>query len=360
MSNNSDWKAVLAIILSKHNSAHSSRDKRVANRTIEARSQALYRWLGVLRRLGYDPDPRHLGGTHIDRLMEYWTANPVIAPRCKKKGVPMLDKPYSAAYIQQQLSILRVFAEWIGKPGMVRPPQHYVTDLSLVKRTYTAQIDKSWEGSGQNTEELISRVARIDEMVAIQLEMMWQFGLRRKEAVMFRPHLAVVPAHAIPGTHHACERYAVFIEVKRGTKGGRTRFAAIRTESQKATIERACRLAPTATSHLGQPNMTLAQALKRFDYVVRKAGITKQQLGITPHGLRHQFAGDLFFDLTDREPPVRRGKHFVAPEGIKAAYLEVAHQLGHARIQISNAYLGSPVRRRTGKTPGATPSQPGN
>jgi len=41
-------------------------------------------------------------------------------------------------------------------------------------------------------------VARIDDRVAIMLELVWRTGLRRKEAMMFQPHLAVVPAGLVP------------------------------------------------------------------------------------------------------------------------------------------------------------------
>lgn len=341
MSNNSNWRNALNAIIKQHNAAHSSRNKPVSHRTSEAREQGLFRWFSLLRDLDYTPKPKNMNGDHIKVLMRYWTASPAIAPRCKKFGVQMLDRPYSPAYIQQQLSILRVFCEWIGKPGMVRPPEHYVTDKKLVRRTYIAQEDKGWVSRGKDIGALIERVAAIDGRVAAQLNLMWQFGLRRKEAVMFCPHDAVVDCSQVPAAHHASELYAVFLRLKAGTKGGRLRYAAIRTEQQQRAIEQALFYTPHPKSHMGHPDLTLKQSLKRFDNVIRKAGITKQQLGITPHGLRHQFAGDLYFDVSNAVAPVRGGDARVDANMLKAAYLEVAHQLGHARPRISAAYLGS-------------------
>ncbi|HJV74161.1 MAG TPA: integrase domain-containing protein [Noviherbaspirillum sp.] len=347
MGNNRNWKRKLQAILDEHNDAHGARNKSVSHSTASARAHALFRIFTLLRRLGFTPDPKNLDGTHIVRLVQYWTADPAISQRCQERGVPMLAQPYSAAYIQQQLSFLRVFSKWIGKPGMVLVPEHYVADPSLVSRTYTAIADKSWAGNSVNVEEAIAAVARIDEYVAAQLNLMLHFGLRRKEAVMFCPHAAIVPAHAIPANHPVSDQYVAFLRVKRGTKGGRLRFTAVRTDAQRRALDHTLRLAPYSTSHIGRPGLSLKQSLDRFDNVMRKAGISMKQLGVTPHGLRHQFAGDLFFDITELPAPARGGHLEADPDVIQAAYLEVARQLGHNRPQISNAYLGSPVNAKS-------------
>lgn len=347
MSNNNNWKRKLQAILDKHNWRHATRNKGVSHNTENARAQALFRWIGLLHDAGFKPPPEGVRGKHIIWLMRYWTADPTVASRCQEKGVPMLDHPYSAAYIQQQLSFLRVFAGWINKPGMVLPALRYSREASLVKRTYTAQTDKSWAGNGIDALRMIEAVASIDEYVAAQLGVQLAFGLRRKEAIMFLPHAAIVPSHALPASHAVGERYAAFLRIKKGTKGGRLRFTAIHTALQHQALERAKRLAPYPTSHLGHPGKTLYQSLKRFENVVRKAGITRENIGVTPHGLRHQFAGDLFFNLTEVPAPVRGGDPLLDADVLRAAYLEVARQLGHNRPQISNAYLGTPSGRGT-------------
>lgn len=347
MSNNRNWKSRLQAILNQHNHRHGKRNKGVSHSTQAARAAGLFRCLDLLRRLGLDPDPEHLRGKHVRLLMQYWTADPAIAPLCAQRNVAMRDQPYSAAYIQQQLSFLRVFATWIGKPGMVLPPQRYVSDSALVARRYSAQHDKSWSGHGLDIDQVIASVAQIDERVAAQLCLMRHFGLRRKEAVMFCPHAAIVPAHAIPASQPVSATYLAFLKVKRGTKGGRLRFTAVRTDAQRQALDWARSLARFPTSHLGHPDLTLKQALDRFDNVVRKAGISRKRLGVTPHGLRHQFAGDLYVELTALPPPVRGGDIETDPGVMHAAYLEVARQLGHNRPQISGAYLGSAARSGT-------------
>jgi integrase len=78
--------------------------------------------------------------------------------------------------------------------------------------------------------------------------------------------------------------------------------------------------------------------------------------GVTPHGLRHQFAGDLYFEITTVEPLVRGGRAPLDAAAMQAAYLEVARQLGHSRPGISNTYLGSAVPVKTAPGPSGTPA----
>ncbi|WP_395398818.1 hypothetical protein ACHMW6_18610 [Pseudoduganella sp. UC29_106] len=88
---------------------------------------------------------------------------------------------------------------------------------------------------------------------------------------------------------------------------------------------------------------------------MRQVGLTKKELGVTPHGLRHQFAGDLYFDIARVKAPVRGGEVVIDRAVMLDAYRQVARQLGHNRPQISNAYLGQPrVMRRKVATVGGS------
>jgi integrase len=171
---------------------------------------------------------------------------------------------------------------------------------------------------------------------------MLAFGLRRKEAVMFVPRLAEVPAHALPASA-APGTYLAFLRIKRGTKGGRVRYTAIRNPAQSRALAAALDAAPNGR-HIGYPGLSLKQALRRFSNTLHRAGVSRRELGVTGHGLRHQFAADLYVELTDFEPPVRGGE-VIDPATMEAAYLAVAVALGHGRPQIAGAYLG----RRDGR-----------
>ena len=136
----------------------------------------------------------------------------------------------------------------------------------------------------------------------------------------------------------------LFLRVERGTKGGRLRFVAIRNDDQRKALELALQFAAHPSSHLGHPGLSLKQSLKRFDNVMQKAGVTRKRLGVTAHGLRHQFAQEFHVELTDVQAPVRGGDVCADPETLKAALLEIARQLGHNRRRLRNAYRGSPAR----------------
>lgn len=336
-----DWREQLAAIIDQRNEMHAFRYKVVSHNTRAARRQALFRMFALLRRLGYATAPDNLGERHVAALVRYWCAG-------TEQGAPVRPHPFSAAYIQQQLSILRVYAGWIGKPGLVRAAEAYAHDPALVARSYPARRDRSWDGNGVDTQALIDQVAARDRHVGVQLRLMLAFGMRRKEAVMFWPHVAEVPFYALPGGLAAAERWVSFLRIKRGTKGGHLRYTAVRSDAQRVALDDARALVTTRHGHVGCPGLSLKQALDRFSNVVRGAGMTRKALGVTAHGLRHQFANDLYFEIARVRSSVRGGDPALDPAVRRDAYRQVAEQLGHHRPQISTAYLGS-VRRRGGK-----------
>jgi len=341
------WKRELADIVDRFNDRHKDREKLISHATRSARRQGIFRIFVLLHQLGFRARPRNLSVRHIHALVDYWTAKPGLAGLRKVDAtIPYPVRPYSAAYIQQQLSFLRAYVGWIGKRGMVQCAEHYVGDKQLVARSYSAGRDLSWAGNGVDALSAIEKLAKIDKHVAVQLQMMTAFGLRRKEAVMFAPHAAEVPQHALPEAHRSDAKYLGFLKIKRGTKGGRLRYTAIRTDEQRAALAAAESIARGRSGHIGRPGLSLRQSLDLFSNVVRQVGLTKKELGVTPHGLRHQFAGDLYFEIAKVKAPVQDGEPLVDAASMKDAYRQVARQLGHNRPQISNAYLGSPHVRR--------------
>lgn len=341
MSNNPNWKATLQAIINRHNHRHAKRHKDVAERTKAARASALFVLFRQLRDLGFQLNPEHLDGNHVKHLFWYWTCDSQIEGRCRQYGVPMLPQSHSAAYLQFLASTLRTFAQWIDKPGLIQPLERYGMDAALFARTYVALEDKGWESHGIDIAQLLQRVACIDERVAIMLELVWRVGLRRKEAVMLQPWLAVKPAGLMPIDQPVAEEYIACLSVYRGTKGGRLRLIPLVSEVQREAIARAKKYVTFPTAYLGHPHMTLLQALDRYKNVLSSAGITKKVLGVTGHGLRHQFAGDKFFDLAHIACPVRGGDPLHDPELLERVLGAVSQQLGHNRPQITQTYCGS-------------------
>lgn len=352
-----DWKGDLQRLIDRHNGRHAVRSKTVSHSTQAARASGLFRIFKLLRSAGFKIGPSSLGGRHIDFLMGYWTADRTIEAALRLRGstLPLLETPLSAAYIQQQLSFLRALSDWIEKPGLVRPAQSYGCDPALVTRASNATRDRTWSAANVDVGQVVAEVGQIDAVVRLQLELILAFGLRRKEAVMFCPTLAEVPVFALPAGAGS-ERYLAFVRVKRGTKGGRVRYTAIRNDYQRDVLRRALAAAPHRGSHVGRPGLSLKQSLDRFSNVLHRCGVTQRALGVTAHGLRHEFASDLYYELTHVPPPIKGGMPSTDPAVMEHAYLEVAQQLGHGRARITGAYLGS---RSDGRRPAQwTPEMP--
>ena len=207
MSNNRLWKRKLQDKIDEHNHRHGRKPKGVSNKTMHERATSLFRAFGLLRRLGYQLDPNGLAGRHIQVLVDYWTCNVRVADLCHQHGVDMLGRAHSTAYIQQQLSFLRVYANaWIGKPGMVHPLGDYVDDPVRFTRSYAATKDRSWEGNEVEFDSVVEKVGAIDQRVAAQLALLLAFGLRAQG----RAHV-----------HAACRR-CVSRECPRLTASGRS------------------------------------------------------------------------------------------------------------------------------------------
>jgi integrase len=89
-------------------------------------------------------------------------------------------------------------------------------------------------------------------------------------------------------------------------------------------------------------SLTKTQALRRFTYVLERFGITKAQLGVTAHGLRHEFANRRLEHL-GVVSPVRDGAEGQQPgQEEAAAKLIVSEELGHSRLDVTTAaYFGT-------------------
>ena len=90
---------------------------------------------------------------------------------------------------------------------------------------------------------------------------------------------------------------------RRAVKGGRVRFIPLDNPARLAAVEFAQDVVRGRDSHMGNPANELKQNLRRFDYVMEKFGITFRELGVTPHGLRHEVLIQFFGDQSG-EPSV--------------------------------------------------------
>lgn len=299
------WKASLAAVLKAHNRAR--HDGAVASfATQDKRADVLYAGFERLRQLNFRMETvMSLRGKHIEALAKDWHA-----------------RGFSASTVHNSLSIFRTFAEWIGKAGMVRGVEHYLGPGTSA-RSSIANQDKTWSGHGVDVAAKIEQVRQKDVRVALQLQLQLAFGLRAREAMQLRPHIADKGA---------------YLNVTHGTKGGRDRVEPIRTPEQRALLDHAKTVCATRSSSTSDPQRSLAQWKNHYYQVVRSCGITRKD-GITSHGLRHQYANGRYRDLTGSDSPVRGGAP-VDRDTDRAAREVVAEELGHSREAVTTHYLG--------------------
>lgn len=256
------------------------------------------------------------------------------------------EQQHAEGTIQWRISILRRFLSWIGRESVI--PKGRIWRQTLHEhgiragtngRSNIAVLAKGWVDLGIDPKPIIAAVWQDEPVAGCCLEMMWALGLRFSETVQIQPRIS---------------DKGEYISVYRGTKGGKLREVPFSTDSakrawQREVLERAKVLADKHPKGiLAVRGLRLEQMKNRLRYLVRQHGVNKRQLGISPHGLRHQFGTDLFRDLTglpapvlEQLPPAAYVEH---AEKVRWALLEVSRQMGHERPSISAAYLSSVPR----------------
>ena len=337
---------VLALILRRHNWEHAVKAKGVGHRTAQARGRLcvwVFRFLRDNPVKAFKLDPRSFSGRHADFVLAYWCAE-------AKAG------RLAPATIPTYYSHLKTFTGWIGKPKLLKPIQAYFDDPALYRRSGVTTEDKSWRGAGVDVAAVVRNVEGYDVHAAACLWLMLAFGLRFKESLMLRPHVDVVTACQAAGKSGADREDAdaadEYLDTHRGTKGGRQRYLPIDDPLCRHALTYARDVAKGPHGSVSNPNLTLVQAMRRLRYVMERFGITKRDLRVVPHGLRHQFAADRSRGATGHPPPVAGGSAVPGAVDV-AARREVSTLLGHGRPQITNAYLSQSAAMRASRPSGA-------
>ncbi|HEY0183302.1 MAG TPA: integrase domain-containing protein [Rhodopila sp.] len=271
--------------------------------------------------------PRKLGQKHIQAMVRVWQAAHLVP-----------------ATIQTYFSFLRGFSGWIGKPGMVRDPAHYGMQLDEYRRSEAAQRDRSWSAQSVDIDAVITRICDHNRYVGASLRLIRAFGLRRKEALMLRPHREVVEFEAT-GLPLEQPEAQLCLRIGAGAKGGRERFIPLDTPERMAALAHAQQIAGDQDAHMGNPARDLKYNLHRFSHVLEQFGITSRALGVTAHGLRHEALIDHYRQIAGKDPPVRGGG--ASGEFDRPAREAVARLAGHSRTRVADAYLGRSARPAT-------------
>jgi len=302
------WKATFNAIMKRHNGYTADGGKAASYATQQQRKDTLLKGFRDLRAMGFKFNTvLAFRGKHMEKLVAKWEKDRL-----------------SPSTLQNRISTFRTFAIWAGKPGMVLPAEHYVSRPDAIKRSYVATEPKTWSGKGIASQNVIDAVRSDNKRFGDALALQRLFGLRSKESLLLRPHIA--------------DKGNILI-VSHGTKGGRDRFVPIETPEQR-------KLLGEIKSYIGKcecfvpKDKTYAQFRNQYYYLLRKHGISREQ-GITAHGLRHEHLNELYEKTTGHKSPVEGGELRKTDKLLDSFGRQiVAERAGHNRESISSVYIG--------------------
>ena len=303
------------------------RNRAVSEATKTTYGNGLIRIINDLRKLNIRvQNIGELSKRHAQHLIKFW-----------------LDSGFSERTVQGKISILRRFLTLIGKGNAIPRGnalkewmKEYGVEIPVWAQTVATE-SKAWDENGINPHEVIEKMTALCEITASQLEMQWAFGLRMKESLMINPSRSDL---------------GDALRVLHGTKGGLGRDIPFDESPeiaawQRDVLNRAKAVAAqNSKGILAIPGKSLKQSMSHFYYCTNKLGISQSKLGITAHGLRHQYAARRYEELSGMPVPVsgKAGRIQITPEVRdldKAARQEVSLALGHFRDSVTKAYIGS-------------------
>lgn len=255
-------------------------------------------------------------GEGLRRLEE--VSRDTVAAYGRELATRVENQELSPAYAQNLVSAVNTVMSAVtrGQWESVSPTKHAgISERSSVRETPATSTDRaSYE---QAREYLSERGQAIADMAR-------DLGLRSKEASLIDAQKAADQA-----------RETGSVTISDGTKGGRPRGLENLSKRQIATLERAREVQGGDRSMI-PADQTWAQFREGELRDTREA---LQDRGIDGlHDLRSGYAGDRYQDLTGQRPPVEGGE--VSREADQAAREQIAAELGHGRIDVTNSYLG--------------------
>ncbi|MCR4470080.1 integrase domain-containing protein [Burkholderia sp. SCN-KJ] len=283
-------------------------------KTQEYRATAICKAFVELREGGFAlQTPWSLKTKHVEYLVDRWVKD-----------------QQSGGTIENKLTYLRALAQWLGKANLVGTLGDYVDRREAgLERSYVATEDKSWVANGVDAVAKIAEIAQTCPYTAVQLKLQAAFGLRVEESFMLRAVEAVRDPH--------------MLAVTRGTKGGRPRQVPI--ERKIAILEEAARLSNGVTGSTIPAGRTLKQWRDWYYYVLGKHGVTKSGIGVTSHGLRHEYLQTLYEQVAEVPAPIKGSSSRPDPAAHDEAKRRVVEAAGHSRVSKANAYLSTFTRQ---------------
>lgn len=316
------WRSELSGLLSEF---RRNNGNVASERTKDATAEAVNAFMKVLHEMGYKVQKlSNVGDRHITAVVREWFLNRGLRPKT----------------IQNYVSRLKVVFAQIGKPNLVRSWQDYLPEVpaeQLVIKT-AAEKSKGFTANGVDVASCIAAADRANERFGLMLRLELAFGLRREEVLHCRPWIA--------------DRGSDLRVYPGEGKNGRPRDIPIEYEHQRQILKYV-QSKIGKTKHLGwdydgngKP-ANIKKNLKRYSDLARRIGATKENLGVTLHGLRAQFAENqaLFKAFV---PTTLGGTTSNLPKDeLKFRQTEVSLMLGHDRDYITAAYYGDLIRKQS-------------
>ncbi len=234
---------------------------------------------------------------HIEALVKHW-----------------LETKVAVGTIKNRMAAIRWWAAKVNRRNVVASSNdHY----GIPRRQYANGANRA----KALDEEKLARVT--DPYLRTSLELQREFGLRREEAIKIRPVLA--------------DKGDVLWLKPSWTKGGRAREIPIRTEAQRAVLDKAHKLAGKG-SLIPAENIYKEQK-NRYEGQCIRAGLCKM------HGLRHAYAQRRFEEIAGFPAPLAGGPNRDdltndQRELDQEARAVISKELGHERPNITMTYLG--------------------
>ena len=273
------------------------RNKTGSYGTQKNRQRGLNAMAKDLKELGYKlPSARSIKPKHVLALTEKWHGNDI--------GV---------ATMRNRLSWLRWWAEKVDKPAIIPKAN---AELNLPDE-FTPQPNRAVKLD-------LKKWAKVNCLhVRATLLLQSAFGLRREEAIKFRPKIA--------------DRNTYIALKSAWTKGGKPRNVPITTKHQREVLALIHKIAKTGS--LIPQGKSYVQQLKRYEQLTLRVKMRNT------HGLRHNYAQQRYLKLTGWKCPLAGGKrqHEMTKEERekdRLVRLQISKELGHNRLSIKNTYLG--------------------
>ena len=223
------------------------------------------------------------------------------------------DQELSIGTIKNRMAAIRWWAGKVNRQSAVARSNDF---YGIGRRQLVSTASKARD----LPDEQLSRIT--DPFVRLSLELQRAFGLRREEAIKFRP------SYADRGDH---------VQLKASwTKGGKERIVPIRNAEQRELLDRVWQLAGNGA--LIPAERSYIQQLRLYVRQTMNAGLSKM------HGLRHAYAQRRYLELTGWLCPAAGGpkaRILSAEQRLTdhEARKIISRDLGHEREQITSIYL---------------------